>query len=221
MARVFQPLRIGDSSFATDTTTAARAALVARATRESSELQELDERVGAARAGIGAARAVGLPEIRVNGAYVDRGRAEGDFVGEWQVGLGLSYPIYTGGIRRMRSQRAGAEERMADAQMRIARLNLEQGIDRTLAAYREAHARAAALETVVAQSEEVSRIERLSLTVGSGTQSDYLTAEANLLRARASLVEAQNAEVIARVDLARIAGELSREWLARTVEPRQ
>jgi outer membrane protein TolC len=73
----------------------------------------------------------------------------------------------------------------------------------------------------VAQSEEVSRIERLSLTVGSGTQSDYLAAEANLFRARASLVEAQNAEVVARVELARIAGELSLDWLARTVETRQ
>jgi hypothetical protein len=32
------------------------------------------------------------------------------------------------------------------------------------------------------------------------------------------LIEAQHAEIAARVELARILGDLSREWLARTVE---
>jgi outer membrane protein len=157
----------------------------------------------------------------VNGAYVDRGRAEGDFVGEWQVGLGLTYPIYAGGLRRNAIQRASADERAADAQLRMARLELEHGIDRALAALREATARSASLSVAVEQSEEVSRIERLSLTVGSGTQSDYLIAEANLLAARANLVQAQNAAVLARVELARLAGELSKDWLAGMVETRQ
>jgi outer membrane protein len=217
----FAALTITDSSLATDTTSAMRDRFVASALRSNSELAELQERIEAARAGVGIAKAVGMPELRLSGAYIDRGRAEGDFVGEWQVGVGLTYPIYSGGVRRNAVQRAGADERAAEAQMRIARLNLEHGIDRTLAAYREAYARARALRTLVEQSEEVSRIERLSLTVGSGTQSDFLIAEANLLRARASLVEAQNAAVVARVELARIAGELTKEWLARTVDTRQ
>lgn len=220
-ATQFGALVVADSSFAGDTSVRAREALIARATNESAELRELSQRVDASRAGMGVARSVAMPEVRVSGAYVDRGRAEGNFVGEWQVGLGLSYAVYTGGIRRNAIERASADERAADAQLRVARLNLEQGIDRTLASYREANARARALETVVTQSEEVSRIERLSLTVGSGTQSDFLTAEANLFRARASLVEAQNAEVVARVELARIVGELNRDWLARTVLTRQ
>ena len=68
------------------------------------------------------------------------------------------------------------------------------------------------------QSAEVARIERLTLDVGSGTQTDYLDAEAKLLSARASLIEARHAEISARVELARITGELSRDWLGRTVE---
>ena len=79
-------------------------------------------------------------------------------------------------------------------------------------------ARIAALQSAVEQSAEVARIERLALEVGSGTQSDYLDAEANLLRARADLIEARHAEISARVELARVLGELSPEWLARTVE---
>jgi len=92
-------------------------------------------------------------------------------------------------------------------------------VDRSLAALREAHARVAALQTAVDQSAEVARIERLSLEVGAGTQTDYLTAEANLLSTRAGLIEARHAEISARVDLARITGELSRDWPARTLEP--
>ena len=73
------------------------------------------------------------------------------------------------------------------------------------------------LERATLAQEEVVRIERLSLDVGSGTQSDYLDAEAGLLRARASLVEARHAAVTARIELARITGELSLDWLTRTL----
>jgi outer membrane protein TolC len=155
----------------------------------------------------------------VAGGYVENGRWQGDFQGEWRIGVAVSYPLYTGGSRESGVQRAAADERAANEQLRAAQMNVEQSVDRSLAAQREAHARVAALQTAVEQSAEVTRIERLSLEVGSGTQTDYLTAEANLLGARASLIEARHAEISARVDLAHITGELSRDWLARTLEP--
>jgi outer membrane protein TolC len=77
----------------------------------------------------------------------------------------------------------------------------------------------AALQSAVEQSAEVDRIELLSYQVGASTETDYLTAEANLLASQAGLIEARNAEISARIELARVSGELSREWLARTVEP--
>jgi outer membrane protein TolC len=67
---------------------------------------------------------------------------------------------------------------------------------------------------------EVARIEKLSLDVGSGTQTDYLSAEADLLAARANLVNARYREIVTRVDLARITGQLSLEWLAQNLESR-
>lgn len=213
----FPALQLTDAAYATDTSASLRAELVARAFTSSSELAELDGRSRAASAGSAAARTLRYPEIRANGAFVDRGRLAGDFAGEWQLGLGLSYPLYTGGTREHSIARAAADEHTASAQIRIAQLNIETGIDRTLASLREAHARAAALQSAVDQSAEVARIEQLSLDVGSGTQTDFLDAQATLLRARASLVEAQNAALSARVELARVIGELSREWLARTM----
>ncbi len=71
----------------------------------------------------------------------------------------------------------------------------------------------------VAQSAEVARIRQLSLQVGSGTETDYLEAEAALLSNRASLVQARHAEMGARVELARVTGELTTEWLGRVLVP--
>jgi outer membrane protein TolC len=67
----------------------------------------------------------------------------------------------------------------------------------------------------------VTRIERLALDAGAGVQTDYLVSEADLLRARASLTEARQAAVSARIQLALITGELSGPWLANNVETTQ
>lgn len=214
---VLQAARLRDTALI-DSGDATRAELVRRAQANAPEVLELRGRAAAAHASLSAIRATRLPELRLNSAYIDRGRAWDDFSAEWQVGVSVSYPLFTGGSRTSAIHRADAEARAADEQLRAAEMGVEQGVNRSLAALREAHARTAALESAAAQSAEIVRIERLSLDVGSGTQSDYLEAEANLLRARAGLIEARHAEVSARVELARILGELSTDWLARTVE---
>jgi outer membrane protein len=215
------PLQRVDAGVESDTTSASRDALVARAMRSSAEVLEFEQRARAANATLMGARATGMPEVRLSGAYLDRGRLRGDFSAEWQLGMAVSYPLYTGGVRQAAADRASADDRAATDQLRIVRMNVESGIDRTLGSLRESRARVDALASAVDQSAELVRIEQLSLDVGAGTRSEYLDAVANLLRARASLIEAQHAGIVARVELARLVGELSREWIARTVEPRQ
>jgi outer membrane protein TolC len=64
----------------------------------------------------------------------------------------------------------------------------------------------------------VARIEQLALAAGSSTQNDYLRAEAELLAARANLVEARHHEIAARVELARVTGVLDMGWVQRNLE---
>jgi outer membrane protein len=201
-----------------DTTPRERAAWIERAADRSPELRQYAQRVTAASARMRAARASWYPELRLAGAYIDRGRWWGDFAGEWQVGLALSYSLYTGGTRGSLIDQALADERAASSQLRLAQLDIEKDVDRALAMLREAGARSRALQAALDQSMEVVRIERLSLEVGSGTQTDYLLAEANLVTTRASLTGARHGEISARVELARILGDLSPDWLARNVE---
>ena len=94
----------------------------------------------------------------------------------------------------------------------------EQQVDETQSSLDEARARVTALDAAVSQSAEVARITQLSRDVGEGTQTDYLMAEASLFRARSSLVQARHAEIAARVELARVLGELSRPWIASSLE---
>jgi outer membrane protein len=211
-------LALADTSFAADTSGATRDSLVQQALRASPAILQLRDQVRAAGAGLAAARAAWVPQLRVGGAYVDYGSSTGAFSPQWQVGVAISYPLFTGGGRVSAVHRAAADDRAVSAELQAAELGAAQGVDQALAALREARARVAALESAVAQSEEVANIERLSLDVGSGTETDYLDAEAKLLSARAGLIEARHAEISARVELARATGELSRDWLAHAVE---
>jgi outer membrane protein TolC len=126
--------------------------------------------------------------------------------------------LFTGFARSRAVGGASARAAAAQEQLRLTRLQGADAIDRTLTAVRESHARAAAVATAVQHLEEVARIEQLALAEGAGTQTDFLRADADLRGARASLVQARHAEILARIQLARTTGTLSVDWLAHTLE---
>jgi len=187
----------------------------------------VDPRVEAARRGVSAARArvdherAGrLPTLRASAGLQNFGSGGGDFVTEWQAGLRVSWPLFTGGSRSSAIARAEAELRAADENLREIELSVAAELDRAEAARVEATARLEALEAAVAQWEEVARIEALALEAGSGVQQDYLRAEAALFRARAGQARARYDLVLAHVARARIRGRLDRTWIEDTLEVR-
>ncbi len=200
-----------------DSPLAPRDPLKAQARESNSAVKQARERVAAAEAGLAVARSARWPELNLTGNYIDRGSGQGDYRAEWLAGVQLSYMIFTGGARSRGIARAAAARRGALEQLRLAELQVEQEIDHAFSAVQEAHARVESLETAVARSEEVARIQGLLLETGSGTETDYLNVEADLLEARADLVEARHAEIAARVELARVVGQLSLPWLTQAV----
>ncbi len=200
-----------------DTTVADRAVLVATAEQNSPDVAQAARAADAAKAGVGAARSSLLPQLQLVAAYVENGHTFTGYRPWWNAGLQLSYPIFTGGSRLYGIRRNEAAERAANEQLRAARQAAELSVDAALATVAAARATVDALVTAVAQSEEVERIRLLSVQVGSGTETDYLDAEATLLSNRAALVQARNAEIAARIELARVTGVLTPEWLTRMV----
>jgi outer membrane protein len=184
----------------------------------SPELRMAREQVVAADAGVRQARAAWMPTLEAGGAYSDFGSLGGTHQWEWQGSLRVSYPIFTGGARRGAQDQASAEARRASETLRKADLALEQEVERALSNLTETRALRQALELGVEQTQEVARIEGLALDVGSGVQTDYLRAQAELFRARASLAQARHGELLATVSLARISGELTLTWLQENME---
>ncbi|MBA4072655.1 MAG: hypothetical protein C0497_12585 [Gemmatimonas sp.] len=195
-----------------------RAAMVARAGGANADLQAAARRADAAAASVGAAKAGRLPQFQATTAIIDRSNITGRWLAEWQVGVGMSWPLFSGGARESAISRAEASSRAAREQLRMTRLTAEQQVDEARATFDASRARVAALDAAVQHATEVARITALARDVGDGTQTDYLIAEASLFRARSGLVQARYAAVAARVELARVLGELNRAWIVNSLE---
>jgi outer membrane protein len=180
-------------------------------------LEQAREHLNAAESGRKAAVAQWWPSIELAGGWIGYGYSDG-LSTEWQLGAKLQYPLFTGGARSNAVARARAQTDAARERLRLEELAIQESVDVAVTAVNEVKARVVAMTSAVEQLAEVARIEQLALEAGAGTQTDYLRAEAELSAARASLAQVRHAEIAARIELARVTGELSQEWLDRAVE---
>lgn len=198
----------------------ARADLLASAEAANADVQRAQAELRAARAEVKIARAALLPDVQLLGQYDNRGSTDGDFFREWSIGLAVSVPLFQGGARLREMERADARRERLASQLELVRLRTADEVDRALAALLDATARQQSLAAAVEQYTAVVRAERLALETGVGTQNDYLTAQADLLRSRAELAESVASGIAARAELARITGDLDVEWLQEHMETR-
>jgi outer membrane protein TolC len=203
-----------------DPSLASRDQLKEEALRSSPALRQARQRLASAQAGVEVARSTRWPELDLVGNYLYFNSGLSDDTTEWQAGAQLSYIIFNGNARAKAIERARAAGRNAGEQLRLAEIQVEQDVDRAFSGIEEARARVESLETAVARFEEVVRIEKLLRETGAGTETDYLDAEADLLTAAASLVEARHGEIAARAELARVIGQLNLPWFVKTVGDR-
>jgi outer membrane protein TolC len=190
------------------------------ASESNPNLARAREDLNAALSGRKAAVAQWWPSIELMGGWIGYGYTQG-FSTEWQVGAKLKYPIFTGGARSNAVARASAQAEAAREKLRMEELSIQESVDAAVTAVEEVQSRVLAMTRAVEHLTEVARIEQLALDAGAGTQTDYLRAEAQLSQARAALVQTRHAEIAARVELARVTGELSQEWLDLAVEMSQ
>jgi outer membrane protein TolC len=200
-----------------DTSLPDRAGSLAEARHRSPALARARAELAVAHAGAALAQSARWPELRLAGNYNGWADDAGHDALEWNAAAEVTWPLFTGGRTARGIERARAQERAAAEAVRLADVQLAEDIDRALSRVVQARARVHSLTVAVDRFAEVARIEKLSLDAGSGTQTDYLRAEADLLEVRAALVEARHGEMASRVDLARATGALDRDWIARNL----
>lgn len=181
-------------------------------------LRRARQQLETARAEERAARSDRFPRINGVVAVNQFGSGAGDFVNEWQAGVQLSYPLFTGGGRGARIDRFRAMARGAEATVESVELELLHALDAASAALVEARERRSALTAAVDQYQEVARIEALALAEGAGLQRDLLAAQSQLFRARSTLAQAEAAFTRSAVEVARIRGDLTLEWIIQNLE---
>jgi outer membrane protein TolC len=186
-----------------------RDSLLTLARARSPELQAAAARVTAARAAIRTAGATRFPTLRLDSRLVTYGSGSGDYSTEWQSGLRLAWPVFTGGARGASVDRARAAAAEAEATLRDLELALSNRVDQAIAVLTESSRRREALEAAVGHLTEAQRVEALALEQGAGTQTDFLRAAADLAEAQAALAQARTGWIGARVELARLSGTLT------------
>lgn len=196
-----------------DRTPPDRDELIRAGIETSPSVLQAREQLAAAGAAVTLAESALKPELRAVANLNEWSSSGLDVATEWNAGFQLSVPLFDGGSLRKRVARAEAARRAAVEQVRLAETAVGEDVDRAAGAAEEARARVESLEKAVERFAEVARVQKLLLDNGAGTQTDYLTAEADLLAARANLADAEHAAVLSRVDLARAAGRLTPAWL--------
>ncbi len=194
-----------------------RSELFSQSVAANPSVQRARDDLTASEAAVSIARGARRPNIDLQAAYVDQGSLEGHFTAEWNVGLAVSVPLFTGGRLSHGVSQAEALREASREGVRLAELKAASGVDRALAAWEEAEARSTSLRVAVDRSSEVARIERLRVDTGVGVQTDYLQAEATLLSLRVALSEAEHGAVLARIQLAKAVGGLDESWLAENL----
>jgi outer membrane protein len=197
----------------TDTSPPDREALARAAVEASPAVAQARAQLAMAEANVALAESVLRPELRAMANLNDWASSRGNAATEWNAGFQVTVPLFDGGTARRRIAQAQAGRDAAAEQTRLAESQVREGVDRAAAAAEEARARIDSLARAADRFAEVTRVQKLLLDNGAGTQTDYLAAEADLLASRADLAEAEQGVVLTRVDLARAAGRLTLDWL--------
>jgi len=174
------------------------------------DLREAEQRLAAANARIGVARAAYFPSISLTGAFGVESASLGSlFSGPsriWNYGAQVTQPIFGGGRVGMQVDAAGAREQAALAQYRQAVSNAFREVQDAIVAQTKARESFDAERRRVAALSRSYELAKLRFQNGIASQLDVIDAERNLLLAELNRIEAERAMRAAVADLYRSLG---------------
>ena len=174
------------------------------------DLVEAENRLMAANARIGIARAEMFPSISLTGFYgVASSQLSNLFSTPaiaWQLAAGVTQPIFAGGRLQARTDQAEARERALVAQYQKTIQTAFSEVRTALAVQARSRESFEAESARAAALAETLRLARLRYQNGVASQLDVIDAERGLLAARIARIEALRAQRAAVADLFRALG---------------
>ncbi len=180
------------------------------------DLQANRNRLLAAEDGLTAAENSRWPSIGGGLSYQWSDRAFPDnanfFKSEyaWGLGVSLNWDIFDRFQTKSDVQRAKAQRRIAEQELKQAKLDAILEVKQLYLVLKEAEERILVAEETVTQAQENVRLADERYRVGAGTQLETIEAAAGLQEARGNLVDATCDYLVAKADLLRATGRAGR-----------
>jgi outer membrane protein len=144
--------------------------------------------------------------LRGDGPY-SSGKASERLSNQW-VGVQLQVPLYTGGMESARAQEAGARLEAAHANELDTEQSLEREVRSAWLAVQTGVAELKAMKQALASADLRLQATRTGFDVGDQTVLEWLDAERDRQQAESGLLAAREHVVLARLQLAALAGLL-------------
>jgi len=174
------------------------------------DIVDAEQRLIAANAQIGVARAALFPRIALTGYLGSDSTSLGDLFTAparvWQLAFGLAQPIFQGGRLRGEVERVTAQERQALAQYQKTVQVAFGEVREALVAQARSREVFGAEDDRVAALRETLRLARIRFENGLSSQLEVIDAERNLLQAELNRVDALRAQRAAVADVVRTLG---------------
>lgn len=186
----------------------------AYAVRHHPQIKQLQYSVSASELALERASLAMRPQVQLNSGITLRD----DGTESSNISVTVGGPLYNGGAMQSQMRQARHQLDSARAGLHIAVQNIEQNVVVAYANYDVAGAARDAYEQQVAAAEVVFEGTREEASLGARTMLDVLTAEQDLLDARANLVSAQIDEILASYSILAALGSLTVDHLDLSVQ---
>jgi outer membrane protein TolC len=173
------------------------------------ELLRLKEQIKAAEAQVAAARGGFFPTLGANAGLTYTGFKVQDLAWNWYVGASLNWGLVSGIVA------ANATAKESQANVRALKANLV-GLENSIRAevenaevgWREARDKQAPAQALLAAARETLDLAEARYAIGSGNVTEVADAQATMVQARTSVIQAELEIEVARLKLLRSLGRL-------------
>jgi outer membrane protein len=182
--------------------------LVKLAVEQAPFVTSADANYESARASASVARTQYLPSLRLTGGYnwFNQDPAFNNGQLSWQMGLGISYPLFNGFTREDQIARAESGARNASATYADARRRARAELERVLSALRLTEEQVALTRQAVEVAREDLRVQDERYKLGMSTILERITSLVALMDAERNQVAARYDYEIARAELEALIG---------------